>query len=166
MIKPLIAAALAIAAFPASAANAPHLPITTLDQLAKPLPYPYDERANADRAVAAARAQGKASGKKLLIDLGGNWCPDCRILAGVMEVPALKAFLARHYVIVTVDIGRLDKNRQIAAHYGITSLAGVPALLIVDPKTDRLVNRDRLFALADARNMTTQGLADWLAQWV
>ena len=103
--------------------------------------------------------------KLLLIDLGGNWCGDCRVLAGTIEQPALKAFVARHYELVTVDIGRFDRNLQVPAHYGITKrLEGVPALLIVDPRTDRLLNPGRVSALADARHMTPQVLADWLAQ--
>ena len=38
-------------------------------------------------------------------------------------------------------------------------------MLVVDPRTDRLVNRASIAALADARSMTPQALADWLAQW-
>ncbi len=150
----------------APAQRAPHLPIATFDQLAKPLPLPYDESANADQAVAAARDRARRSGKLLLIDLGGNWCLDCRILAGTIEVAPLKAWLASHYEIVTVDVGRFDKNLQIPARYGITGrLEGVPSVLIVDPRTNRLINRGRTAALADARHMTPQALADWLAQW-
>lgn len=76
------------------------------------------------------------------------------------------AFVARHFEVVTVDIGRFDKNGQIATHYGITGrLAGVPAVLIIDPRTDRLVNKGHETALSDARSLTPQALADWLAQW-
>jgi hypothetical protein len=79
----------------------------------------------------------------------------------------VKAFVERHYELVTVDVGRFDKNLQVPAHYGITHrLAGVPALLIVDPASDRLLDGDHVAALADARHMTPQALADWLAQWV
>jgi thiol-disulfide isomerase/thioredoxin len=164
---PLAAALPALlAAPPVHAAPAPRVSATSLDQLRQPLPLPYDERADADRQVAAAKARAKAERKTLLIDLGGNWCPDCRILAGVMELPEIKAFIRRHYVVVTVDIGRMDRNAQIAARYGVAKLKGVPALLIVDPRTDKLLNDGRLFALADARHMTPQALADWLAQWV
>jgi thiol-disulfide isomerase/thioredoxin len=147
------------------AAPAPRLSATSFDQLAKPLPFPYDEHGDADRAVAAARARAARSGKLLLIDFGGNWCLDCRILAGVVALPQLKAFVARHYEVVAVDIGRMDKNQQIPAHYGIRHLEGVPAVLVVDPRSDRPLNRDHVFALADARSMTPQALADWLAQW-
>ena len=147
------------------ASPAPRLAVTTLDQLPKPLPLPYDEHANADRAVAAARARAAKSGKLLLIDFGGNWCLDCRVLAGIMDLKDMKGFVERHYEVAKVDIGRMDKNQQIPAHYGIHHLAGVPAVLVVDPKSDRPLNRDHVFALADARSMTPQALADWLAQW-
>ncbi|MBB4099128.1 thioredoxin family protein [Sphingomonas kyeonggiensis] len=146
--------------------RAPHVPITSFEQLPKPLPLPYDESANADQAVAAAKLRAKRAGERLIIDLGGNWCLDCRLLAGTLELPALKGWLASRYEIVTVDIGRFDKNLQIPAHYGIRSrLEGVPALLIVDPGTDKLVNGRSIAALADARSLTPQALADWLAQW-
>jgi len=148
-----------------NAAPAPKLPIASFEQLTKPLPYPYDEKANADAAFKAARAKARARRVPLLIDLGGNWCLDCRILAGVMHQPAMKRFLDAHYEIVAIDVGRMDKNQQIPRRYGIAKLEGVPAVLIVDVSRDRLVNRNRIFALADARSMTPQALADWLASW-
>ncbi|WP_414887628.1 thioredoxin family protein [Sphingomonas sp. Leaf339] len=102
----------------------------------------------------------------MLIDLRGNWCLDCRLLAGVMDLPQLRGFVARNFEVVTVDIGRFDQNLIVPASYGSKGrLAGVPALLIVDPKTNRLVNRGHETALADARRLTPQALADWLAGW-
>jgi thiol-disulfide isomerase/thioredoxin len=158
-----LAAGLAAAA---SAAPAPQVGIASFAQLATPLPYPYDEHADADAAVAAAKARARAHHKLLLIDLGGNWCGDCRVLAGTMERPEVKAFVDAHYEVVTVDVGRFDKNLQIPAHYGIRNrLEGVPSLLIVDPRDDRLIDQGHVAALADARSMTPQALADWLAQW-
>ncbi len=170
MFRPLtltLALALALPAVPLAAATAPRVPVATFNQLPQPLPLPYDANADAKAAVAAAKARALKGRKKLLIDLGGNWCLDCRLLAGVMHLPAMHGFMARHYEVVAVDIGRFDKNLDIPAHYGIKGrLAGVPALLIVDPKTDRVVNAGRETALADARSLSPQGLADWLARWV
>lgn len=157
----LVSASAAHAAVPA-----PKMGIASFAQLKTPLPYPYDEKADADKVVAAAKAKAKAQGKLLIIDLGGNWCPDCRILYATVETPELKRFVDKHFVFVTVDVGRFDKNLQVPAHYGITQrLEGVPALLVVDPKTDKLLDEGQVAALADARHMSPQGLADWLAQW-
>ncbi len=150
----------------AAAAPAPKLHISALNELATPLPLPYNEAANADTDVAAAKARAKASGKLLLIDLGGNWCGDCRVLAGIMTLPEMKAFMDAHYVEVAVDVGRFDRNLQVPAHYGITQrLEGVPSVLVVDPASDTLINSGHVAALADARSMTPQAIADWLAQW-
>ena len=153
-------------AAPVAAATAPHIPIASFDQLAKPLPLPYDAQADARAVVAAAKARAKAHHKLLLIDLGGNWCLDCRLLAGTMDLPQLRKFIDAKYEVAIVDVGRFDKNLDIPAHYGITDrLEGVPAVLIVDPRTDRLINVGRIAALADARSMSPQALADWLASW-
>jgi len=167
MRLPIIVAALALA-LPASAAGpAPHVRAQSFDQLAQPLPLPYNESVDAIAAVNKARARARASHKLLLIDLGGNWCLDCRILAGIIELPEVGAFVRRHYELVTVDVGRFDKNLNVPAHYGITGrLEGVPAMLVVDPRTDKLLDAGHVAALADARSMTPQALADWLARWV
>nr|WP_221773588.1 thioredoxin family protein [Novosphingobium piscinae] len=152
---------------PVAARPGPRMTIASFEDLPKPLPLPYAEGAPADVEVARAIVRAKRTGKLVLIDLGGNWCLDCRLLAGTMRQAPLKAWLARHYEEVTVDVGRFDRNLQIPARFGITGrLAGVPAILIVDPKTGRLVNDGKITALADARSMTPQGLADWLASWV
>jgi len=161
-----LALAAALLAAPAIAAPAPHVTIASFTQLKTPLPYPYDEHADADAAVARAKARALAAHKLLLVDLGGNWCPDCRILAGAMALPEVRAFVDAHYEVVTVDVGRFDKNLQIPARYGIMHrLEGVPSLLIVDPASDRLIDAGHVAALADARHMTPQALADWLAEW-
>jgi thiol-disulfide isomerase/thioredoxin len=164
----LVLSALAAAAIGtgALAATAPQLGVSSFDALKTPLPYPYDEQADADAALAKARAQAVRHHKRLLIDLGGNWCGDCRVLAGTVELPELKAFVDRHYVMVKIDVGHFERNLQIPAHYGFpTRLKGVPTLLVVDPRSDTLLNRDDVFALSDARKMSPQALADWLARW-
>lgn len=153
-------------ALPASAAiPAPHVRAQSFDQLAQPLPLPYDERTDAMVAVATARARARAGHKLLLIDLGGNWCLDCRLLAGTMDLPQLAPWVRRHFELAMVDIGRFDKNLQIPKHHGMAQLRGVPALLIVDPVTGKVLDNGHEEALADARSLTPQALADWLAQW-
>jgi hypothetical protein len=159
----------ACAAFaPACAVSAPKvISISSLAELQTPLPYPYDENANADADVNAALAKARAQHKRAFIDLGGNWCGDCRVLAGLMALPEIKAFVDAHYVVVTVDVGRFNKNLQIPARWGITQrMEGVPSVLIVDPSTNALVDADHTATLADARHMDPQSIMDWIAEWV
>lgn len=149
-----------------AAAPAPHLNETSFAALAQPLPYPYNEAGNAHAEVDAALSQAKATHRLLLIDLGGNWCGDCRVLAGTLALPDLAPFVTRHFEVVTVDVGRFSKNMDVAQRFGAKRPAGVPAVLIVDPVSGKLLDQGHTEALADARSMSPQALADWLAQWV
>ncbi len=161
----VVAAALFLA-LPAQAAPAPKVALASIAELPIVEQYPYDETANADAAVAAAFARARTSHKRVLIDLGGNWCSDCIVLSNIMDLPEIKAFLAAHFETVSVDVGRFDRNLQIPARWGITQrLEGVPSVLIVTPDGRTLVDAGHVSALADARHMTPQGLADWLALW-
>jgi thiol-disulfide isomerase/thioredoxin len=149
-----------------SGSTVPQLAVRELAQVPVRIQAPYNEAANADADVAAAFARAKISGKRVLIDLGGNWCPDCIVLANVMELPELKPWLQAHYEIVAVDVGRFDRNLQVPARFGITQrLKGVPTVLVATPD-GRLVNDGDPFTLANAATMSPQAIADWLAQWV
>jgi thiol-disulfide isomerase/thioredoxin len=162
-----ITLALAFAAGSALAAPAPKMAIRSYAELKAPIPPPYDEKANADAALGRALKRAKANGKRVLIDLGGNWCGDCLVLSATMDRPELRTFLNRHFEVVMVDVGQFDRNLQIPARYGFKDrLEGVPALLVVDPKSGKqLVSRAQITELANARAMSPQGLADWIAKW-
>ena len=164
----MLFAATALAGFSgaASADPTPKMPFATMAELPIIEKHVYDEDANADKVVDEALARAKKSNKLLLIDLGGNWCPDCIILHNLMEVPDMKKFVDTHYEVALVDVGRFDKNAQIGARYGYnTRLKGVPTVLVVDPKTNKVINGERVFALSTARSQTPQALADYLANW-
>jgi len=87
------------------------------------------------------------------------------VLANIMQLPEMKSFIAAHFEVVAVDVGRFDKNLAVPARFGITKrLEGVPSVIIADADGTQ-VNAGNVSALADARHMTPQGVADWLAQW-
>jgi len=156
-----------IVASAALSAPAPRIAITSLAQLPVVERAPYDVNADASAAVDAAFARARKDGKRVLIDMGGNWCGDCIVLANVMQLPELKPFLAAHFEIVKVDIGRYDKNLQIPTRFGAVDQlkkGGVPSIIIAEPD-GTFVNRTDMSALEDARHMTPQAIADWLAQW-
>jgi len=157
----LVASALAGAA---AASIAPRVSIGDLRGLPTPLPYPYDFTADARADVASARARAKTENKLLLVDLGGNWCPDCRILAAIMALPEVAAFVEAHYVVVFVDVGHMNRNLDIPARWGVDRVTGVPSLLIVDSR-GKLLDAGHTEALDDARSMKPQAVADWLARW-
>jgi thiol-disulfide isomerase/thioredoxin len=164
-MRKLIFAALLLSVPAFAAVPAPKPSIADLAQLPVTEMRPYDESANADKAVAAAFFRAKSSHKNVLIDLGGNWCPDCIILANFLKLPEMHRFMTAHYHTVAVDVGRFDRNLQIPARFGFKErLKGVPTVLIATPN-GKLVNGGDVFAFSDARHMTPQALVDYLAKY-
>jgi thiol-disulfide isomerase/thioredoxin len=146
----------------AEAATAPNVKIRSVAQLPKPLPKPYDADANADAQINAAFARAKASGKRPLVDFGGNWCPDCLILAGVMNLPDVKPFVDEHFEVVSVDVGRFNKNLAIAKALHIPKLYAVPWVVIAKPDGSIIAST---YEIADEHHSSVQSKVDWLARF-
>ena len=157
-----VAAAVSLASAADAAQPAPKLRITQSKNLPTPLPYPYDEKANAMQHVDAAFARARASGKRVFIDFGGNWCPDCRILSGVMELPEVKPFMARHFEMVAVDVGRFDRNLDIPARFK-AKVTGVPWIVIAEP--DGTVVHSSYEVTDKGFAQKPQAMIDWIAKW-
>ncbi len=154
--------ALALPCF-AAADAAPVDPPKVTEALKSPLPLPYDETADAKRQLAEALNRAKSDGKLVLADFGGNWCPDCRILAGTLALGEVKPVVDQNFETVMIDVGRLTKNLDIAARYGVTVTA-VPTIIILDGD-GRRINGGNPAALSDARSMSPQAIVDTIFGW-
>ncbi len=137
-------------------------------QVAEPLTSvpaaPYDETADAPAQVAAAIARAAASHKFVLLAFGGNWCPDCRITAGVLALPDVRPWVEKNFEEVSIDIGRLNKNMDIAERYGVRVIA-VPTIVILGPD-GKMLNAGNPAALKDARGMSPQAIVDTINGWI
>jgi thiol:disulfide interchange protein len=108
------------------------LALNAVSATAAPSASVYDEKADARAALETAVRRADAEGKRVLVDFGANWCGDCLALDRILRSPENQAALASGYVVVHVDIGRFDKNADLAARFGIPLKKGVPALAVVD----------------------------------
>lgn len=104
----------------------------------------YDEAANAGDDIAAAIAKAKQENRRVLIQWGANWCGWCNQLHDHMRAdPELRNELLYEYDLVHVDIGRFDKNLDLAEKYGADIKGnGVPFLTILDADGRVLANQE------------------------
>ena len=118
---------------------------------------PYDEAADARADVQRALAGAAAAKAAVLVVFGANWCADCRILDMAMKQEPTAALVAREFRVVKVDVGRFDRNVDVASAYGVPLKSGIPAIAIVSPRNDVLY-ATRAGELADARKMGDAGI--------
>ena len=88
---------------------------------------PYPSPANAAADLQHARERAKSDGKILMVIFGGNWCEDCRVLHAKLEESPVKEYVAKHFEFVSINIGQMDANQQIAKDLGVDLKQGVPA---------------------------------------
>ena len=126
---------------------------------------PYDESANAEIDLAYAITEANKVNKHVLIEMGANWCPDCRTLGRYFQRADIKAWLDERFVVVAVDVGEWDKNLEIAERYGNPISEGIPSLVVLDSKG---VMQFATLAgeLASAREISGDDLIEWLNEQI
>jgi len=116
------------------------------------LAQPYDENANAMLDIQTALKESPDNGKFILLIFGANWCPDCIVLAEQMNELPLKDLIEKNFIVVKVDIGEGEKNKDIVKRYGNLTDKGIPSIVVID-KDDNIVLRTLTGQLANARSM-------------
>ena len=92
----------------------------------------YSETADPAADIAAARITARREHKRILLEFGGNWCGDCQLLDYYYHQAPNAELLAKHFVIVRVEIGHMDHNMEVARRYQVPVAKGVPALAVLD----------------------------------
>ena len=125
---------------------------------------PYDERADATAELQRALAAARTDRNDVLVVFGANWCPDCRELDKALNGSS-HALIAGHFEVVKVDVGRFDKNLDLANQYGNPIKMGIPAVVVLSAD-NRVVYSSKGGELANARKMGDSGIYDFLSSHV
>jgi thioredoxin 1 len=122
--------------------------------------YPSIDSASAD--IKAALDVARRAHKRVIVDFGGDWCPDCQVLNIYFHQSPNADLLSRYFVRVNVNVGRLDANKEIAAGYGV-ALKGVPALAVLDGNGRVVYAQNTEFS--DMRHLDPSSVTAFLNQW-
>ncbi|MEI7932911.1 MAG: thioredoxin family protein, partial [Alphaproteobacteria bacterium] len=154
---------------PPPAAGAPAVTVATLDDL-KDMPAPYDDKATPEQItgqIDAAYVRAGQSGKRVLVDMGGNWCVWCRGLAGVMHRPEVAPFIEKNFEVVYVDVtskeGSTDLNKHTFSRFKLAKDPDhFPWVIVTEPDGTVL---ESSYEITDKGNETPQAWINWLARY-
>ena len=124
--------------------------------------YPEPERAKSD--LAAALHAAPRSHKRIILDFGGNWCPDCHLLDLYLHDQSNRPILEANFILVHINIGRQDENLDVATRYQIPLEKGVPALAVLD-EDGKLLFSQQTGQFESMRRMESSAVGDFLARW-
>jgi thiol:disulfide interchange protein len=122
----------------------------------------YDPTADARADILAAIAAAKVDGRRVLIDFGADWCPDCHVLSAYLHGPAGQALVDASFHVVAVDVGYWDHNLDVVKSFGDAIWKGIPAVVVVDGD-GKVVGSTADGSLASAASMSEASVLAVLA---
>jgi thioredoxin 1 len=125
---------------------------------------PYDEHADAAAQLQQALGSALIDHHDVLVIFGANWCDDCRELDKALHGIS-NAMITSRFDVVKVDVGRFDKNLELANRYGNPIAKGIPAVVVLSAD-NRVLYSTKAGELANARRMGETGIYDFLSQHV
>ncbi len=124
----------------------------------------YPDAGQAKTDIAQAIRQAAAGHKRVLVDFGGNWCGDCKVLDIYFHDARNMPLLEKNFVLVHVNIGRMDANLDIAEKYGVPIKKGVPALAVLD-SAGRVLYSQKQGEFEAMRTMQSSSVTEFLTEW-
>lgn len=124
----------------------------------------YDDNANAKQEIQEALGRAQREHKRVLLVFGANWCYDCYVLDYRFHEPNVQPIVDKSYIVVHVDIGRGEKNVDLAKQYKIPLDRGVPAIAVVS-QSGALLFSQQHGEFAPSRQLPEQTIVSFLKQW-
>ena len=136
----------------ASAAPATYVPV-----------HNFISKRDANADVQATLAEARRTGKRVLVDIGGDWCLYCQQMDKLFrEHPELAELRDKNFLTVLVYYGPENWNREFLSHY--PKLVGVPHFFVVE--TDgTLLHSQRVVELRTGNKYDPEKMKAFFLKW-
>ena len=103
--------------------------------------------------------------KLVLVVMGANWCHDSRALAARLYKEPLSTIINTHYEVIFIDVGYLEKGKEVISSLGIPVYYATPSVLIVDPLSRVVLNADDRNQWGNAYTISMKESVDYFAKY-
>ena len=101
----------------------------------------YDPKRNANNDLKAAVAEAGRSGKRILLQVGGEWCSWCHTMDKFYRDHAeLLAAREQNYILLKINFSPDNRNQAFLSHY--PEITGYPHIFILDQSGALLRSED------------------------
>jgi thioredoxin-related protein len=108
-------------------------------------------------------AEAKKTNKRIILDIGGEWCIWChRIDAYMEENKEVKDLLAKYYIIMKVNFSPENKNEKFLSGY--PKVDGYPHFFILDQNGD-LLHSQNTGELEKDKSYSKEKFITFLTEW-
>jgi hypothetical protein len=124
----------------------------------------YDPKRDPAKDLAAAETQAASGHKRILVEVGGNWCSWCKILDRFFEEhPDLREARDSRFVLLKVNMSANNENAAFLAQY--PAIPGYPWIFVLDGDGKLLKSVDTNTLESEKTGYSEKAIRDLLADW-
>jgi|ERR1043165_2098949 thioredoxin-related protein len=123
----------------------------------------YDPARNADQDIQDGVAEAKRTGKRVLLEVGGDWCIWCHHMDDFFDAhPELLALREQNFVMVKINYSDENKNQLVLSRY--PPVAGYPHIFILD-SNGKLLHSQDTGKLEEGKSYNLDKFMAFLKEW-
>ncbi|HKU86597.1 MAG TPA: thioredoxin family protein [Casimicrobiaceae bacterium] len=127
------------------------------------LPRKFDASRDAATDVAYATTLAKEQGKRVIVDVGGEWCVWCHIMDRFIAAnPDVRALIDANYVWLKVNFSKENENSALLGRW--PKVEGYPHLFVLDAGGNVLHSQDT-GELEAGKSYDKRKFLDMLRKW-
>jgi thioredoxin-related protein len=123
----------------------------------------YDPKRDPAHDVQLAMSDAQRTEKRILLEVGGDWCIWCHHMDDFFEAHLdLRELRDQHYILVKVNYSPENENTVFLSHY--PTIPGYPHLFVLDAD-GKLVHSQDTSALEEGNSYNLQKFTAFLQKW-
>ena len=131
----------------------------------KDLPKIYDEKADAMSQIDQALDEARESGRFVICQVGGNWCPWClRFAKFITEDEEIANVVKENFVYIHVNTSKANKNEEALRRLGNPGRFGYPVLVILDDE-GRVMHIQNSSYLEEGNSYNHKKVLEFFLNW-
>ena len=123
----------------------------------------YDPKRDAARDIDDAIGEAKRSNRRILLEVGGEWCSWCHILDEFIDKHAdLTALRDKNFVTVKINFSDENPNKEVLSRYG--EINGYPHIFVL-ASDGKLLHSQDTAVFEEGRGYVLERLTTFLTHW-
>ena len=123
----------------------------------------YDPKRDAAQDIQDAIEEAQRAHKRILLEVGGEWCSWCHTLDKFFEAHAeLTQLRDKNFVTVKINFSEENENKEVLSRYGL--IPSYPYIFVLEGDGKLLHSKDTS-ALESGKSYDLERLTAFLKQW-
>lgn len=123
----------------------------------------FDPNRNPEADLKVAVEYAKSTNKRIILDVGGEWCIWCHRIDAFMENnKEIKSLIEKYFVVLKINYSKENKNEEFLSKY--PEVQGYPHFFVLD-KNSKLLHSQNTGELEKDKDYDADKFIAFLTKW-